>query len=73
MRVDRRRITPVIQAKLRLTSSTSDSVVLELSSSNNLENLAVEVTSNNIPDSSEDSLFNTTTPTSFPKRQKKII
>lgn len=72
MRVDIRRITPVIQAKLRLTSSTSESdEVDELSSSNNLEICAVYVTSTNIPDSEEGSLVNMTTPTIFPVRLKQ--
>lgn len=70
MRVDTSRIIPVIQAKLRLTSSTAESTELvDPASSNNLEIRRPWVISNNIPDSEEGPLFEMITPTIFPATQ----
>lgn len=74
MNVDTRRIIPVIQAKVLLTSSTSESVVfVELDSSKNLKIRGVDFTSSNFPDCEESSLFNMMTPTILPEILSKII
>lgn len=70
MKVDTSRIIPVIQAKLRLTSSTSESVELvDPASSNNLEIRSLWVISSDIPDSEEGALFEMIIPTIFPATQ----
>lgn len=71
MKVDMRRISPVIQAKVLLTNRTSESVVSdELAPSKTLEIRGIDATSNKIPDSDEGSSFNMMTSTIFPRSFK---